>query len=55
MMSRDGSVKIGVLSTGVRKSTLSIYKIPDENLANAVSFRMGKILMAISFRARNQL
>lgn len=37
MMSHDGSVKIGVLSTGVRKSTLSIYKIPDENLVNALS------------------
>ena len=42
MMSRDGSVKIGVLSTGVRKSTLSIYKIPDENLANALQFSYGQ-------------
>lgn len=42
MMSRDGDVKIGVLSTGVRKSTLSIYKIPDENLANALQFSYGQ-------------
>lgn len=42
MMSRDGSVKIGVLSTGVRKSTLSIYKIPDENLANALQYSYGQ-------------
>lgn len=42
MMSRDGSVKIGVLSTGVRKSTLSIYKIPDENLANALQYSSGQ-------------
>lgn len=41
MMSRDGDVKIGVLSTGVRKSTLSIYKIPDENLANALQYSSG--------------
>ena len=42
MMSRDGDVKIGVLSTGVRKSTLSIYKIPDENLANALQNAYGQ-------------
>ena len=42
MMSRDGDVKIGVLSTGVRKSTLSIYKIPDENLANALQYSSGQ-------------
>lgn len=42
MMSRDGSVKIGVLSTGVRKSTLSIYKILDENLANALQYSSGQ-------------
>lgn len=42
MMSRDGDVKIGVLSTGVRKSTLSIYKIPDENLANALQNSYGQ-------------
>lgn len=41
MMSRDGDVKVGVLSTGVRKSTLSIYKIPDENLANALQYSSG--------------
>lgn len=41
MMSSDGDVKIGVLSTGVRKSTLSIYKIPDENLANALQNSYG--------------
>lgn len=42
MMSRDGDVKIGVLSTGVRKSTLSIYKIPEENLANALQNAYGQ-------------
>lgn len=42
MMSRDGDVKIGVLSTGVRKSTLSIYKIPEENLANALQNSYGQ-------------
>lgn len=41
MMSRDGDVKIGVLSTGVRKSTLSIYKIPEENLAIALQYSSG--------------